>query len=195
MDITSSADETKKVTVAYQEGFGDRLTFVLNNLGVRQHGRVNILAEWSKLSPSGVRLWFTENRPPRHREIFDNLLSGILAEASLRKWANPVNPRDLECYLLQGGESPIQKPTDRNNSGAAGNAADSLLGSQLLVQLVNLAKANDINFFTDLDSDTRNRLVRRLLESLQPKKLSLESEAFKEVATAFLKIARNGALP
>lgn len=184
MDDTNT--DLKAPKLAYLPGFAERLNKTLDHLGVRAHGRLTLLKQWSGLaSLAGIKLLFDNDRPPK-REAFEGLVNGILISARRMNPTTTLNHDIISHYLLYGGNDPFGKlgaPAKLQN-------LDALEEAKIIVRISAIAEKIGINIIRDIEERQRSHLISKVTDIVINKKIALDSNEMTEVIKSLVNLAK-----
>lgn len=182
--------DLKGPKLAYLPGFAERLQKTLDILGVRAHGRLTLLKQWSGLaSLAGIKLLFDNDRPPK-REAFEGLVNGILCSARLMDPKTLLSHDEISNYLLYGGTDPFGKlglPTKSQY-------LDALQEAKIIVRVSAIAEKQGINILRDIDDRQRSHLINKVSDIVINKKISLDSNEMTELIKSLVNLAKSKVL-
>ncbi|OUR99260.1 hypothetical protein A9Q81_11850 [Gammaproteobacteria bacterium 42_54_T18] len=177
----------KLSTVICTAGFTGRLHALLDKLGLKERGRMPILATWSGLTSPGIRKSLENDKPPKP-DSFALLLDSIYKEAH-RKKGSTVSKYDIESYLLNGDSLPMP-----NDNTIEKKQIDAATEGKIYIAISKAGNDIGIDAFSELNKRQLEAAFSEIIKIHIEKKFAIESPEMKEAMKALLQLAKLGTL-
>lgn len=167
-------------------GFTDRLSKVLDDLGVPERGRIQLIAKWTGLSPTASRNMLAQDRLPRAPQHF-KLIAMRLCDL-LKEGGKEVSSADMERYLL-GRESlnTTKASLDKSSKQLESSTLDVIEKGQLHVTLHECGQELGVNVFSDLSHASFGDLYEKAAKIKTTLKCDVDSKDMREIIKALIK--------
>lgn len=175
------------ITPKHTPGFAQRLTRVLQHAQVREYGRLTLLARETGLTAGGARLMFTEDRPPKHLNVYNLLVSALCR--FLENIGQAVEPKALSSYLLNGSEDPLNLESTREVEDLL-SSVDAVYVAKIYVLIDKIAGEINIDLHNDIDTSTLRGLYNRVVRYCVDGDVDTESEELKDLIVSSIKLAK-----
>lgn len=183
MDINTDLKGSK---LAHLPGFAERLQKSLDVLGVKAHGRLTLIKQWSGLaSLAGIKLIFENDRPPK-RDAYEGIVNGILA--GLRKM-NPgmdLTHDEISQYLLYGSGNPLKKLELPSKT----HKLDVLEEAKIIVRVSAIAEKQGVNILRDIEERQRIHLINKIAEIIKNKNINIDSNEMTVIIGSLVNLAK-----
>ena len=177
----------KLTTVICTAGFTERLHAFLDELGLKERGRMPILAKWSNLTAPGIRKSLENDKPPKP-DSFALLLDSLHKEAHRKKGCT-ISKHDIESYLLNGGSLPMSKDNKIEKQ-----QIDAATEGKIYIAISKAGNDIGIDAFSELNKRQLEAAFAEIIKIHIDKKFAIDSPEMKEAMKALLQLAKLGTL-
>jgi hypothetical protein len=160
------------MTVSVESRFAHALEKLLDEMGLKQHGRLSITAGWAGITPSGMRRAMDRDSCLRADHL-EGLVTGLVE--GLEQKGHAVSREAVSKFLMGAGPYPVGT---RQTSGGTLSVAD---GGELLVFLHGVAASKGVKLFAEFDASRIDRVIEKLI-SVRRSGLGLDHPALQEIA-------------
>lgn len=192
---TKNVDESMELTPKHLPGFAERLETALPFGGINEYGKLSALARFTGMSAAGVKLLFSNDRPPRHLRKFRLLTQGLI-EQFLSHSGRGVTQNQLSDYLLYNSRSPFAE-LDRFpgiSSREAVEEFDTVFLGRIYVFIDEVSKENGINMFQDLQQGMLKVIIDRVLLLFSERKADINNQSTRELVKSTILLGQAGML-
>lgn len=189
--MLTSLDSQTELTPPCALGFTDRLSVLLNYIGVHKSGFLSFLVDATGLSQSGARRILTDNRPPKRLKAFSALASALATKVT-SKAGQAVTTDQVSEYLLEDRAIDVLNPSDSFDI-APFLDLDPVKTSQIIIKIE--AIANEDRRPEEHISSENMRLIRyRIINFCFKNDADHESEKVSALIRNLLELAAQNLL-
>ncbi len=176
-------------------GFARRLRAAIEYAGIRDYGKLTLISNMTGMSPTGVKLLFSEDRPPAERVKFNDLVSGLVKQIKDCKGKDVLDAQ-LSDHLLYNAVFPMS-----GTEGRALGTTKSMLGAYDLAHLgrvyILVAKVSEecgVDIFQELSPGCLDSILHRVLKLFSDSKVKLNDPETYALVKSMIQLGVKGLL-
>lgn len=176
-------------------GFAHRLSFVVEYAGIRNYGRLTAISNMMGMSVTGVRMLFTDDRPPAELVKFNSLVSGLVSEIKTATGKSIVEGQ-LSDHLLYNRVFPMSGIDGRNpgNAKATLDAYDIAHLGRVYRFLDVVSGECGVDIFKELAPGNLDDILNCVLKLFSDSKVKIDDPETHALVTSMVQLGVKGLL-